>query len=325
MAIPGNMTERRKIFLLGGTGFIGTALTKQLSANRQTIDLLMLIHRSAPFRELEQVNLNTGSLGSFDLALFDRFQPDTIMHLARMSGRGRWGRSWAALRGAWANRRIIRHLERQKVRPHTIYVSGTLVYGDCGETPVDEDHPINPTAFAREYIRAEKPWMAKLEEGALPVSILRPSWIMGAGSWFAGFYLKSIREHRMVPLFGDGRNIMSLLDVEDCAGLIAHAASHAQPGRCYNLFCPGACLTQLKFAERLAEYTGCEIRRFSREEARRRFGQTSLEAFTFSNLSATRSPEFLGGYEFKHPSVDAMMQKNIPAELQADHRFVRKE
>ena len=138
------MMERRKIFLLGGTGFIGAPLTRQLSADRQANDLLMLIHRTAPFRQLEQVNTQTGSLGALDLSLLDRFMPDTILHLARMSGRGRGGRYLAARQGARANRRIISHLTAKPSPSHVIYVSGTLVYGDCGAIPVDEARPLNP-------------------------------------------------------------------------------------------------------------------------------------------------------------------------------------
>jgi nucleoside-diphosphate-sugar epimerase len=306
------MTGRKKIFLLGGTGFIGTALTRQLSANREANEMMMLIHRTAPFRELEQINTHTGSLGSLDLSVLDRFRPDTVVHLARMSGRGRIGRYVAAMQGARANRRIIRHLEQAPFKPHVIYVSGTLVYGDCGRTPVDESRPLHPIAFAREYIKAEQPWMDALREGSLPVSILRPPWIIGPSSWFADFYLAQIKRHRIVPLFGDGHNLMSLIDVEDCAGLIAHAVRHSEPGQTYNLFVPGACVTQLEFAERLAQHTQTGIKRLSLSELRSKFGQTMLEAFTFSNHASTRHPEFLSGYQFKYPSIDDMLRHYLP-------------
>jgi nucleoside-diphosphate-sugar epimerase len=307
------MKARKRIFLLGGTGFIGAVLTRQLFANRQANDLMMLIHRRARFRDLEQVNTNTGSLGSFDLALLDQFAPDTVIHLARMSGRGRIGRSIAAWGGIRANNRIIRHLNRQAIKPHTIYVSGTLVYGDCGDVPVDEESPIRPIGFAREYIKAEQPWMAALRKGETPVTILRPPWIIGKSSWFADFYLNSIKHHRAVPLFGEGTNLMSLIDVEDCAGLIAHAIRNSEPGRYYNLFVPGACITQLEFAERLADYTQTRIRRFSVSEIKSRFGQAVSEAFTFSVASSTKYPEFISGYNFKYPSIDAMIRNNLPA------------
>ena len=313
--ISDEMTERKRIFLLGGTGFIGSVLTGQLAAKRPINELMMLIHRRARMRDLEQINTQSGSLGSFALSLLDQFRPDTVIHLARMSGPGKAGRYLAALRGAKANRRIIQHLQGQTPRPHMIYVSGTLVYGDCGDSPVDEGRPLRPIAFAREYIKAEQPWMAAQREGALPVTILRPPWIMGQGSWFAEFYLASIRQHRMVPLFGDGHNLMSLIDVEDCAGLIAHAVRQAAPGKCYNIFAPGACLTQLAFAEKLAQLTRAGIRNISTAEMRRRYGQAALEAFTFSNISATRHPEFLSGYDFRFRSIDEIIRHNLPAGL----------
>jgi nucleoside-diphosphate-sugar epimerase len=309
------VSMRKKIFLLGGTGFIGSALTRQLVANRQEYDLLMLLHRSGRFRDLEQVNTHTGALGSFGLAMLDRFKPDAIVHLARMSGRGGLGRALAAWRGVRANRRIISHLGGMPRAPHVIYVSGSLVYGDCGDSLVDEERPLNPIAFAREYHRAEQPWEAAMRAGNIPVTILRPPWIMGRGSWFAEFYLKSIRSHGVIPLFGNGTNLMSLIDVEDCAGLIAHAVQQAKPGNCYNLFAPGACLTQRDFAERLADQTGAAICRYEASEIGRRYGRAFLEAFTFSNHSATRHPELIAGYKFKHPSVAEMIRNNIPSGL----------
>jgi len=109
--------------------------------------------------------------------------------------------------------------------------------------------------------------------------------------------------------------MMSLIDVEDCAGLIAHAVRNSVPGRCYNLFVPGACITQLEFAQRLAEYTQTRIRKLSVPEIRSGFGQAVAEAFTFSNVGATKHPEFLSGYSFKYPAIDAMIRNNLPAEL----------
>jgi len=309
------MTERKRIFLLGGTGFIGSVLTKQLSADRQANDIMLLVHRSARFRELEQINTHTGSLGSFDLSLLDRFKPSTIVHLARMGGRGPLGRFLAASSGARANRRLVSHLRGAADKPHVIYVSGSLVYGDCGDIPVDEARPLAPIAFAREYHRAEQPWEDALRANEVPVTMLRPPWVIGGGSWFGEFYVKSIRHQRVIPLFGDGKNLMSLLDVEDCAGLIAHAVRQARPGHCYNLFAPGACISQLEFAERLAKLTGAEIRRMDIREIRRRHGRAVQEAFTFSNNSATQYPEFVAGYHFKFPSVEEMILNNVPAEL----------
>lgn len=302
---------RKRVFLLGGTGFIGSAVTRQLAADRAATELAMLVHRTAPLRELEQVNTTMGSLRNLDLAMLDRFKPDTVVHLARMSGRGRVGRWWAAWQGTRANRRLAANLRRREKPPHVIYVSGSLVYGDAGTAPVDESSPLRPIAFAREYINAERPWMEAAEDGTLPATILRPPWIFGRASWFGQIYLQSIKTHGSVPLFGDGENLMSLLDVEDCAGLIRHAMEHAQPGRCYNLFAPGACITQREFAERLSRATGCPVWQLTDADVRHRYGAAMLEAVTFSSRMATQYPEFIDGYAFKFPTVDHMIWHNL--------------
>jgi nucleoside-diphosphate-sugar epimerase len=93
--------------------------------------------------------------------------------------------------------------------------------------------------------------------------------------------------------------------------LLVHAVRNAQPGLVYNLFAPGAFVTQQEFAEKLAALTGVPIRQYRLEEVRRKFGQAAAEAFTFSNLSATRHPEFLKGYRFKFPTVEAMLRNNL--------------
>jgi nucleoside-diphosphate-sugar epimerase len=304
--------ERKKIFLLGGTGFIGAALTRQLSADRDLNELMMLLHRRARLQDLEQINTHTGSLQTFELSLLDQFRPDTVIHLARMTGRGRIGRFMAAWRGARANRRIVNHLSRHGLKPHVIYISGSLVYGNCGDVPVNEDHPLHPIAFAREYIKAEEPWMNILREGDIPVTILRPPWIIGKGSWFANFYLRNIINHGEVPLFGDGQNLMSLIDVEDCAGMISHAVRNSVPGRSYNLYVPGACITQLEFVEKLAQCTRAKIRKLDFSEVDRQYGRAVAEAFTFSQVVSTKYPEFLSGYNIKYPTTDAMIGHNLP-------------
>jgi NAD dependent epimerase/dehydratase family enzyme len=123
-----------------------------------------------------------------------------------------------------------------------------------------------------------------------------------------------------VPLFGDGRNLMSLIDVEDCAGLVAHAIRNSQPGKSYNLLVPGACVTQLDFAERLAQLTHTSIEQLSRPEIKRRYGHATLEAVTFSNRASTQRPEFIAGCNFNYPSVDAMIRHNLPVDLVADSK-----
>ena len=255
----------KRVLLLGGTGFIGSHV---LSALRDTDDvqLMVLGHRQIDYRLLEDVNLVVGSLPRLDLTWLESFRPDTIVHLARLSGRGRLGRSLAARRGRIANERLIAWLRQRSPETHVLYVSGTLVYGDHGTREVDERTALRPISFARQYSRAEEPWVEASETGELPVTIVRPPWVVGSGSWFHHYYVRPALEHGSVPLYGSGGNWMTFLDVSDCAGAIVHLAARAEGGGIFNLFTPGQMAPQFEFARVLAETMGVPVR------------QTALEA-----------------------------------------------
>jgi nucleoside-diphosphate-sugar epimerase len=281
------MDERIKVFVLGGTGFIGSALMDIFRKNPDRYQVMMLINKQFPHKDLEIFNTYTGDLRSFDLKIIDEFRPDVIIHMARMSGATRLGRKVAAIRGALANERLIRHLKKSEKKPHIIYLSGTLVYGNCGEELVNENHHLKPIAFAREYIIAEKPWMVAMHERSLSVCIMRPPWIIGRGSWFDRYYLDSIRKHEKIPLFGEGNNWMSLIDVEDCAGIIEHSLTNYRQGGCYNIYTPECIIRQKEFTGKISSLTGLQVIQLGREQIIKLYGNTMWEAFTFSLISST--------------------------------------
>ena len=302
---------RKKVLVLGGTGFIGSAVLEKLNRRRDEFEVMVIAHHNVPYQKLENFNLYLGDLKSIDLNLIDTFKPDCILHIARLSGRKRLGRKLSAKRGFKANHRLAHHLIQNHRHVKVIYVSGTLIYGNCGEAVVTESTPKNPTAFATEYIHAEAPWRAAQAAQKLNVSMLIPPWIMGAGSWFKAFYVNYMIQKRAVPLLGEGENWMSLLDVEDCGGLIVKAVSDAKADQDYNLFTPQCQIKMKDFVEKLAARTSLPIHKFSAAEVKKEFGQTVYEAFNFSLKSGTSQPDFSASYKFAYQDVDQMIAKNL--------------
>ncbi len=304
---------RKKIFILGGTGFIGSELLNVLREHKEDYEVFLLGHRNVPFRELEDFNLYLGSLESFDLSLLEKIRPDIIIHMARIPGKKKLGRLLSAKKGARANQRIINSLKEKNLSPHIFYVSGTLVYGDCGDELADESNPISPTAFAKEYIIAEKPWMESLEDKSLPITILRPPWILGHKSWFRHFHLNFISKYGSVPVFGSGDNWMSILDVRDCAGLIFHALNNATTNNYYNLGIPGYFIKQTEFAKTLAQLTNLDMIKLPKQKVVKMFDKTIYEAFSFSLKSNSIHGKFLNSYSFEYPDLKTMLVKNLPS------------
>lgn len=294
------MDHLDNILVLGGSGFIGSAVVKKLSD--EGCRIRMLVHRNRPAGQDSTVEQICGDITRFDWNNLNNDPPDAIIHLARISGGSSPGRYLASLRGQLANRRLIRWLESVEQPPMLIYASGSLVYGSRGTSPVDEDTPLNPASFQRSYMLAELPFLKALKKGRLPVSIVRPPWVYGPDSWFRQFYHDEMEKEGVVPQYGDGSNLMSLIHVNDCASQIIMLARERAAGIIANLV-SGRAITHSEFCRLLSGLTGKKIREISSRDLKRKYGKTVHEALTFSadmRSKHTLIRNFQGEYDNDH-------------------------
>lgn len=289
----------RHVVVLGGTGFLGAPLVRRLCA--AGVRTTCLVHRRPP--PVAGVGVLHGSVERFRWRTLEQDPPDVIFHLARIPGRGGIRGALTRVRNRVANERLLLELASWARPPLVVYVGGTLAYGSRGVEAVTEQTPLAPTSFSRDYHRAEVPWLRALRGNDAPVIVARPAWVLGAGSWFEVYYRRFLRAEGAVPLYGDGDNWMSLVHVEDCAGLLEHTARHAPPMSVVNVF-TGAPLRQAELAERLARVAGLPIRRVSPSELERRFGRAVREAFDFSARIGTVHQALHAGYRIEHSDLD---------------------
>jgi nucleoside-diphosphate-sugar epimerase len=304
-------TQNKHILVLGGSGFIGRAVISALQSRGHRTSALMR-RSSVP----DGVKTLTGDIRHFDWYALKKDLPDAIIHLARIPGRHKLSRWIAGYQGRAASSRMLRWLHTLDKPPHLIYISGTLVYGDCGKAPIDESAPLRPIAFQRDYIKAELPMLEALGKN-LPVSVARPPWVIGGDSWFRRFYFNSTRTGS-VPQFGNGENLMSLIHVNDCAGQICDIASKGEPGRIYNIrACPA--ITQSRFVSLVAEQVGAGIEILSVEFLRRKYGKAVMEALTFSLDTASREP-LIRDFPNQYPDTRSAVQAAIADCRSSDQR-----
>jgi nucleoside-diphosphate-sugar epimerase len=284
--------------VLGGAGFIGAPLVQRLVD--AGVRVTCLVHRRpAPAR----VGVLRGTLDTFHWQRLEADPPDVVFHLARIAGPGGWRRRVTRIRNRLANERLLSWLAACERPPLVVYVGGTLAYGSHGDALVTEETTIRPTSFARVYHEAEVPWLRAIRRGDAPVIVARPAWVLGAGSWFEAYFRRPMRESAAVPLYGDGSNWMSLVHVDDCAGLLAHAARRALPMSSVNVF-SGPPVTQAELVERLAIVAGLPIRRVSLGEVEARYGATVREALSFSARIGSVHAALLATYTPRHTDLN---------------------
>lgn len=271
--------KKKKALVLGGSGYLGRALLQDLM--NKDYDLSALIHHTPLPQSLEEVKVFRSSLSGFDWQQLESDLPDVIFHSARLSGHTRRTRLAAARVNARANDTLIRWMQSLQNPPLLIFVSGTLVYGSHGTAAVDENARLSPISFQREYHHAEIPIINALEEGKLPIIIVRPSWIYGEGSWFDAFYLNVIRQKSHVPVYGKGDNLMSFIHVEDAAAMTTSLAEKGEAGEIYNLF-SGPAISQKGFAGVMSDIVKMPVKHVPYWWLRLRHGKAIAEAFTFS-------------------------------------------
>ncbi len=298
----------QQTWVLGGTGFIGSALTGVLTADT-SVALTMLVHHSVPYRSLEGVNLVRGSLENFDFSWFGRFPPDVIFHLARLGGRSPLGRYVASNRGLKANRRLITGLAALDRPPVIVYVSGSLMYGNQPDGVVAlESSLLAPTAYAKQYYRAEEPWLTTAVEAGLEVKMVRPGWIIGQGSWFRTFYWNHYVSTGRIPVYGDGNQLMSVVHVDDLAAMLARVPSMG-PG-VINLFA-GPPVTQSEFTLRLAKILQVTRESVPLGDVAGRYGKAAAEALGSSIPLGTLHSGLWESHKFSFPDLDSMLLHTV--------------
>ncbi len=295
--------------LLGGSGFVGSALIRYLY--REGVPMQALQNRGL-LPDHFGIKIHRGGLENFPWAQLEASPPSVIFHVARMAGKNEKDRQKAAQRNAVANRRLLNWMEKQADPPLLIFASGTLVYGSCGDAAVKEDAPLRPISFQRAYHQAEKPILEAQQAGTLPITIVRPGWIYGPGSqWFEAFYERPLLRQKRIPVFDKGQNWLSLLHVADAAGMMWHLAKHAPAGYVFNLW-NGPPILQRDFADRLAEKTGARLISKSRRWLRWRYDAALAEAFSFSLKADTLYPDVWASYQARYPSVEHWLRERYP-------------
>ena len=298
-----------KILIIGSSGFIGSRLIKKIKAIDEN-RLMVLLHKNFNFADFEDFDVITSSLTNVNLEHFKRFKPDVIFHLGRLRGVGIFGRLRAAKKGKNANRRMIKYLSKNSMNPRIFYFSGTLVYGNKSSQTADEKSKISPISFSREYHLAEKPWYKESLKSNANISMLRLPWVVGKGSWFYRYYIHIALKHGFVPLYSNGENWMSLIDVHDCCSLALHLSKQSKLFKIINLYNPSLIVRQYEFVEIISEVLDIPVKRVSLRKKMFRDNAFN-EAMRFSLKVNSIHTDLYNNYHFKINDLKELVRKNI--------------
>lgn len=233
----------KRCSVIGGSGFIGSHLTKLLVASGREVTVIgrsvapvNLLPEGVVYLQGDYGNrafLQTALLGAdevIDLAYstvpktsFDDPTHDILTNLPMSVG-------------------LFETAAASGVGRLVFVSSGGTVYGDARQTPIPEDAPTNPVSpYGITKLAIEKYAYLYSTLKGLPVICVRPSNAFGEGQLpfrgqgFISTSMASVINGQEIEIFGDQGTVRDYLYVEDMAHGIMSALESGKSGTCYNI------------------------------------------------------------------------------------------
>jgi len=231
-----------KHIIFGGDGFLGTELTKKLSAKGETVlvcdrkQTLSSGIYSSP--NVSYVEMNVTDKDSFK-NINDVQNDDLVYHFAAellvpiLERSKRKDHFWQALYVGTEN--VFDFMQQHGLK-RLVYFTTDMVYGHTQENPRYETHPRAPLGPYGEAKYQTELLCARYREQGFNIPIFRPRLIIGPGRLgILEKLFKLIDKNLPVPTIGNGKNYYQFISVSDCANACIKAVEAEFPNQEYNL------------------------------------------------------------------------------------------
>jgi len=238
VTVTSKPSKNASMLVIGGTGFIGRALVRALADEGYDVRVFSRGGGSAMARPDGRVSVFTGDLKSKSDLLAAMQGVDGVFHLAKATET-----TWQGyLENDVAVTRLIGEACIEAGVKRLVY-TGTIDSYDASQAdrPITEETPFDVDLERRNlYARSKAACETALKElertQNLPLVIARPGIVIGEGGPLQHWGIAMWRGANAAKLWGDGRNIMPFVLVDDVAdGLVLAMAAPGVEGRSFNL------------------------------------------------------------------------------------------
>ncbi|MFJ7213115.1 NAD-dependent epimerase/dehydratase family protein [Amycolatopsis sp. NPDC098790] len=267
-----------KVFLTGGSGYIGRATIAELVRQGHAVEALARSDRAEAAVVAAGATAVRVGLTDLDVLNHAAARAQAVIHLAQATSGDEDLAAATALQDGVGGGTYV----------HT---GGSWVYGDTDGVQ-DETAPWNPPAVVAWRKAVEDAVLARAENGGRPV-VVQPGLLYGGENRLIdAFFVQPGKESGAIPYFGDGGNHWALIHVDDLARLYA-AALTAPAGSVY-LGVGGVDPTAKEVAEACARAAGLKTVSITLDEARERMGPIA-DAFALDQrLTSGKAQRELG-------------------------------
>jgi nucleoside-diphosphate-sugar epimerase len=230
-----------KVFLTGGTGFIGQPLAQSLIARGWTVVAIVLESDSAEAGALTKLGAQcvTGDVTDRESMRAGMKGADIVVHNAGRYELGVTGDGRKRMRAVnVTGTDNVLSLALELGIPRAVYVSSTIFWGETGPDACDETYRRQkPYNSYYEQTKTEAHEIAqRYQQRGLPLIIVCPNAVVGPNDHSCyGYFLRLYLNHLLMPYSWAPDIISSLVHVNDVAEGIALVAEKGRIGETYIL------------------------------------------------------------------------------------------
>lgn len=290
------------VVLTGATGFVGRFLVLRLLARGYQVTALV--------RSVDRARQQLGRQGITLVKLSDDEgieravqSADTVIHLAGAPVAQRWTTSHK--KRMWESRiglaqRLSRIMQRSCAQLPTIISAGGIgIYGDQGDTLLDENAPTGSGYLAELAVAWEEVWDSLRQAGARVVS-LRIGVVLGLEGGFLQKVLPPT-EQGLGALLGSGKQYVPWVHMVDLARIIEWSIANKSAQGAYNACAPHP-VTHRSLVTSLANQCDRKVFfRVPRWALRVTMGEMASMLCGGQNATPRRALE--QGFRFEHPDL----------------------
>jgi dihydroflavonol-4-reductase len=214
-----------KIFITGGTGFIGRHTVELLNKTNHKLTLLVRKTSDTTFLENQNVSMVVGEIADKQSVLNNMKDCDSVINIA-----GHYT-FWESYKKIYSDINIkgtqnVMECALEAGIKKVVHISTAGIYGDTKEVPFNEESVPGPIRFS-EYFRTKYEgdliaW-GLYEKKRLPLVVIYPVCVLGAGDTKAsGRYIQDII-NRKLPTTVFKNEIFTYVYVKDVAKAIVNA------------------------------------------------------------------------------------------------------
>ncbi len=280
-----------KVFLTGATGFVGSAVARNLIERGHFVVGLSRSEASDAKLSALGIEPHRGDLHDPQSLAMAALFCDGVVHTA-------FGQDFDHFENMvhtelMALTAMLTALE-DKNKPF-VSTNGPAFLGDSGDAVLDETAPIDETSYFAPRAKSDEEVLAAKDRGIRSVVLRLPFYVYGhGGSTFVPVQLGAARRDGVARFIGEGFNRVSSVHVDDAAQAYGLALEGAAAGSLYHLS-DGQDVSAKQIAEAVGHNAGVPAVGVSFEEAEGAFGAGLARFFRMnSRISASRIERELG-------------------------------